>query len=756
MKKYGLLIGFCCLLIGSISPTPSHPPSTPRSYAQSTTEIGLYEKFEITFEVPAVYENPYDTAEVDVQALFVSPSGDGISVPAFYMIPYEQTCIEDCTAEVLQPINEGEWHLRFTPTELGDWRYVIRATGSGVLDDANFLEGRFTVVESPKQGFIQVAPNQHYFAFSDGSSYFPIGHNLAWSWENGGGIFTYIEWLDKLAAAGANYARLFIDIPWFIGLEWTLPAGQYGRDGQIGAWRLDTILEAAEARGIYLQLTLIWSQAFRYYNGPPVNIPTTPARPAQDADFDNHPYNNQLNGSLQNPSTLFIDSISKRFLESRFRYIAARWGYSPAIMGWEIIDNYDNIEGFSVQDHATWLDSLIETLREFDPNQHLITIGTRRFQPLIQENPLLDFTQARLYQSRPIEQSLDQVTRVLEVVNQARTVAPRPTLLTEYSLNPWFEPTNDDPLGIHIQNTLWATTFSGAAGSGMSWWWDTYLDPQNLYTLYTPLALFTQNIPWSTSDLAPIEVGLTSLEPISYETIRIDDFNRLYRSSSPPDMVYRVTGDGADPPTSLMSSYLYGQRFNAENSRPHTFLISPSVNTSLAIRVKAVSTAASAQLVVQVDDVEVTRLDLTAGTRDIAINVPLSAGTHTVILDNLGDDWLEIDYLEIPNYRAPLRALALADGDKGIYLVWLHHREYRWENVQAGLEREPYTMTLQIPRTASGNYRIEFWDPLSGNLIGEEVVTVAEGQTSLSLPLLPIDTQLALKIIRLDAQATLN
>lgn len=734
----------------------SFPTSTPGNAQEIATRtpaserlssVGRFERFEATFTVPGNYTNPYDPTQVDVRVTFVAPRGGSVEIPAFYLEQYRDICQGNCEAESLEAVGNGEWRVRFSPDEIGTWRYTVNATIGGESDVIQ--NGRFEVERSDAPGFIQVGENGHYFAFEDGTPYFPVGENLGWSWAAGGGIYTYLRWLDSLEAAGANYARINIDVPWFIGLEWALPPGQYGGEGQQAAWRFDQILEAAEERGIYLQVVLIWNQAFREFTGIPVTVPSSPARANTSSDFDNHPYNVRLGGNLQGPGDIFFNVNAQNWLKQRLRYIAARWGYSSHIFAWEIVDSFDRMAAFTAERDNVWLTQMIEALQAADPNDHLITVGTHSYQPVIEANPLLDFSQTQFYQARPIEQTVDQVRGTLAVLSETLARIERPVLLTEFSLNPWFEPTADDPTGIHIRNTLWATIFTGAAGSAMPWWWDTYIDPQNLYALYTPIALFTEGVPWNTSNFEPIQPGLVSEGEINYQPLRIDDFNRQFRSASPASN-FLITADGSAPPTTQMSSYLYGKEFNATNSHPQTLIIAPPIATTLTIGIQNVSTAANAQLLVTIDGTTATSLDLSAGTGAATIMLPLTAGRHTVIFDNPGDDWLQLEYLEIADYLAPLRALALADVDEGIALVWIHHRDFTWEQVQANVSNAPLNFTLELPDMPVGEYRIEFWNPESGNIIGEAWATV-EGETRgvLRTALLPIDSDLALRVFRM-------
>lgn len=750
-----LLLSTLLLSLGWQIGNAAEQNPAPHSAEHQNASVPLYSKFEKSFRVAGEYSNPYDIAQVDVNVTFVAPSGQSYQVPAFYMEPYQDICTGDCPSEVLEADGEGEWRVRFTPTELGNWRYTISSIVAG---ETNVIEtSRFEVTENASAGFIRVSSNGHYFEFDDKTPYFPIGQNLGWSWEAGGGLYTYLEWLDKLAAAGVNFARINIDNPWFIGLEWTMPAGQYGGAGQAAAWRFDQILDAAAERGIYLQVTLIWHQAFRDYTGLPVTVPRLANRADISQDFDYHPYNTRLGGTISGPGDIFFNSQAQALLQQRLRYIVARWGYSPTIFAWEIVDSIDRMASFSAERDTAWLTRMIETVREVDANQHLITVGSRNYHAEIETNPNLDFNQTVFYQARPIEPTADQVTGTMRVLSESLALIgiTRPILLSEFSINPWFEPTADDPTGVHIRNTLWASIFSGAGGSAMTWWWDTYVDPQNLYPLYTAISYFTQGIPWNTASLEPVQPGLVSDSKLEYESLRINDFNRQFRSASPPDTIFYVTADGASPPTTQMSSYLYGKQFNTANSRPQTLILTPPVDTTLTIGVRNVSSGASAKLLVTIDGITATSLDLSAGTGSTSITIPITAGRHVLVFDNPGDDWLQLDYLEIADYRAPLRSLALADLNKGIALAWIHNRSFTWEQVESDATIEAYDFDFELSGMPIGDYQVEFWDPATGNIIGDIQSNVAENSNGLlHLDLLPIRTELALRIFRISGPET--
>lgn len=730
------------------SPTPSE---TPTATPDPDAPVPLYGLFERSFEVPGDIRNPYDVREIAVDAMFTAPDGTSRTVPGFFMRPYRNTCTgDDCTAETLVPDGDPGWRVRFAPDQTGTWRYTVRAHNSGGTE--SLVSGAFEVVESTQPGYIRVAENGRYFAFDNGAPYFPIGHNLAWSWNKDGGIVAFTRWLDALAGAGANYARVNIDTPWFIALDWPGPAGDYD-EAQLNAWRLDRIIELAAERGIYLQLVLLWHRPFTDYDGPPVPVPADSAARDTVTNWDEHPFNAANGGPLDDPADLFSDPAARDLLINRLNYTIARWGYSPHIFAWEIVDALDALPGYSEAEALPWLREASVTVAMRDPFDHLITAGAQDAIPALWDLPQIDIAQVQFYQNLPDGPAQNQVAEVLDVLGTALTYTHKPVLLTEFSLNRWYEPVNADPTGVHIRNTAWTAALSGSAGSAMSWWWDAYIDRANLYNIYDPLVAFAREVPWSSFDWQPAQIGIVANSPLAYGAVRVDDFNRAFPGNPPVDTRYHLTGDGLRPPADTFSAYLYGT-INQERSRPQTFTIAPPVDTELSIGVRNVSASAGAQLIVIVDGEEAARVDFSADNENVVLTVPVSAGAHTVVLDNLGEDWLQLDYIAVGQYRTPVRTVGLADRQRGALLAWVHHRDYTWDIVAEGSDLDALNVTLRAANMPPGEYRVIVWNTITGGVFGQIRSQVPgfedpnAGLLSIDLP--PLTAQLAVSAFRIS------
>ncbi|MBZ0300396.1 MAG: hypothetical protein K8J31_11665, partial [Anaerolineae bacterium] len=507
------------------------------------------------------------------------------------------------------------------------------------------------------------------------------------------------------------------------------------------------ILEQAAVYGIHLQLVLLWHQALRTYTGVPVVLPEGMPRPDVSADWDNNPYNVLNGGILSGPSVFLFNEQAQTLFRQRLRYIVARWGYSPEVFAWEIIDQMDRVANYDPTVAKSWLQSTASYLRQIDTQGHLITASSREYDLATADNPLLDFSSAQFYQRRPIESVGDQVLNVADTIQSYRESGYGPVLLAAYSLNPWFEPTADDPTGVHFQNSLWAAVFSGAAGGAMSDWWDTYVIPQGLMRYYRPLAAFAAGVDWAGLDLQPAQAGLLTEDVGLYQPVRLSNFRRQF-AARPESVVTRtITADGLFPDLSDVPSFIYGQVFNAQFSQVQRYRVTLPIDTYLEVGIRAVSSQAGARLVVEVDSSNVVEVDLRAGSRDVKVRVPVTAGDHTITLDNLGDDWLELEAVEIGQLIVPARSLTLRDSKAGVAFAWLQHRDYTWDRVASGEGTEPISLEYRLGGMPAGRYVAEIWDPLTGAVLGEELLRVREDGL-LALQLLPLTRQLAVRAIR--------
>ena len=176
---------------------------------------------------------------------------------------------------------------------------------------------------------------------------------------------------------------------------------------------------------------------------------------------------------LEHPVEFASHPEAIRLWRQRLRYIVARWGYSTQIMAWE----WWNEVYFTPLHHPRILEPWIEDntayLDTLDPYPHLVTIsGVLPTTAQIWNLSELDFMQDHIYY-------LDDWSGGLAPVLQFwRFRYDKPLLLAEFG---YVDPPEYDPLAIRFHNGLWAAPMNGTSGTGMFWWWNLYIHPNDFY-----------------------------------------------------------------------------------------------------------------------------------------------------------------------------------------------------------------------------------------------------------------------------------
>jgi len=443
-----------------------------------SSKASVYKVIELTVETDAVVANPFDPAQIDLRVRFTSGVSQTLLIPAFWY--------QDFDAATLQPRGKPVWRVRFTPPTAGKWR----AQAELVAPTLTSRPITFTVAPATNApGFVRIHPqNPHYFALDNGDFYFPIGLNIAWSNQQGLGILQeYERWLDSFSANGGNLARIWM-AAWSFGIEWNdTGLGDY-TNRQKQAWLLDQVFKLAEARNVTIMLTLINHGQFSKTVNP---------------EWDANPYNVANGGMLKTPDEFAAKPQAKQLFKRRLRYIAARYSYSTSLFAWEW---WNEVNWTPINERllGQWIAEMTEELQQFDPYGHLISnsyANGRSSQ--LWRMPELSFAQQHDYTGRdPIEEFQASLADIHE------TAPNKPILQAEHGFS---AAGTDGELTfelIHLHNGIWAAPFTGYAGAGMYWWWDTLIDPLGLWTEFRALDTFMQG-----EDLTAMRVTTGTISP---------------------------------------------------------------------------------------------------------------------------------------------------------------------------------------------------------------------------------------------------
>src|SRR5437870_4559378 len=217
-------------------------------------------------------------------------------------------------------------------------------------------------------GYVQVDPaNASRFITSNGRRYFPVGHNVAWDTSSTTNV---VSNLARLGAARENWSRIWMDHWDGKNLDWPKVGANFGTLSLTVAQKWDAIVAAAEQSGVFFQMTL---QHHGQYS-------TT-----VDPNWGQNPYNTTNGGFLSDPKLFFTDATAKSLTKRKYRYIVARWGYSPAVMAWELFNEVqftDAAQAGQWTNISAWHDEMAQFIRSQDLYQHLVTTSSELAQPI--------------------------------------------------------------------------------------------------------------------------------------------------------------------------------------------------------------------------------------------------------------------------------------------------------------------------------------------------------------------------------------
>lgn len=378
------------------------------------------------------------------------------------------------------PVGPEELQVRHLLRLPGHYDWSLRAP-SGEEVAQGVFEARAGT--SPR-GPVTINPvNRRLLAFSDGTPVIPIGCNIAWA-NSPDRVGRFTHYLDELVANGGNACRVWM-ASWCGAIEGTTPE-QWRLDQ---AWVLDQLLAAARARHVLVDLVL-----------------------------DNHydlvhgtafPYGATLE---QRRATFLTPQLPSAYLR-RLSYILARWGCDDTILAWELFNELDEAQPVREQ-CIPWVRAAAQALARLDQDQRLRTVswcGTDFDR--VADVAGIDLIQVHRYvltfadpKAAEAAASRDDIGMLLEPAELAVGLG-KPFLFGELGFQDEGAQNRGNALdhdGLLLRHQAWAGFLLGGYGSGENWWWDTYLEPQHLWSVYRGLSATVHRIDWKDGQLQPL------------------------------------------------------------------------------------------------------------------------------------------------------------------------------------------------------------------------------------------------------------
>jgi hypothetical protein len=708
--------------------------------ALSAEQVPRYSILELIVNLSANYYDCFDPDNIELEAIFTSPSGSKINVPGFIYQGFKAENEGDL--ELLTRDGGLVWKIRFAPTEIGDYSLIVNAKDKSGRTKSD--EKKFACVASESKGFVKIGTPPAkgapiYFLLDNGETLFLIGHNMP----------TYYpdveEYFKKMESTGENYNRFWM-YSTALGLEWGQPVGYYRLDE---AWKLDKALEAASRHGIYIMLCFDTHQDFR-------------------ENWENNPYNIKLGGPIRKPLDFFKDLSTRKLYKKRLHYMVARWSAYTNILAWEFMNEMEGWDG-AEQSKAVvtkWIIEMSKELRTLDPYKHPISssLWTTAGWSELWKLPEIDFVQSHFYANKP----MDMAQEVANTCDQKRTdYTDKLHVFAEYGIMSGSGTAENDPTGVHLHNGNWAGLMSGSASVPASWWHEAYIDPLNLYGVYRGIANYLAD----EKDLAKYAWKPLSISSFSYiqppENLSYKDLQFVGKGNNwqtPSKTTFTVGEDGKISDIELMPSQLHGKT-HIKFKAPLKFQVNYPTDGKFIIRVGRVGD--KGLLKVMLDGKEVASVDLPTGkdlgvsseyvkewkrwetiyNKDVEINMP--AGKHEIQIQNDGNDWITIDNIRLTNYvtnaKPDLRVLGMQTSDRA--LIWVQNKSHTWFNIRDKVTILPVPSTkLTLSGFTNGDYKLELWDTVKGSIIEQKELSVSDG--TLSLELSEVKQDYAIKIKR--------
>lgn len=651
-------------------------------------------------------QNPYAR---ELWAEVVTPSGQKLTLPVYY-------ADGGIFAVRARPEEVGTYHFgRVAETTLGIRRTDIVVSLVSPADVAVATRTRLpSILVNPK--------NHRQLIRSDGFVYEPVGANLAWApdgIQDRMGFFLHA--LPEFAHANLNWMRVWMAHWDGMNLDW-LPAdmGPSPKPGGFSeqvAENWDQLLAAAEDNGVYIQVVL---QHHGQYT-------TT-----SNSDWAQNPWNAANSGGfLKSPVDFFTDSNARVITVVKYRYIVARWGWSPAVVAWELFNEVHWTDAFA-QGHeaevARWHDEMADVIRSVDVYGHLITTSTENLRSPVYKK--MDYYQPHLYAAN--------------LIAGARSFDPAPDTLDK----PVFygeEGDDHQPVSRAVKNSgltlippVWASIMGQGSTPAQPWdGWQLYGE-HRLGELGAVFRFIALSRIAAQAGLQPFSAKVECAEqaPVAIEA------GQFWQRRAAPDMDYPVDGrvpiEAANVPAILSGSP--DGIADGFPGRATYHLDFPNATTVRAI-VDGVSPKGGA-LRVSVDGRIVAEQAWAGGIafKQAAVPVPIAAGRHTILLENPGPDWIAMPEMDL---GVSASALALIGRRNNHFIAaWVWHRA----NLYALNPTPAVAGTLDLEDVAAGSWKVTWWDTVKGAALPSTVVAHPGGV--LKIPTPPIYRHAAVVLTR--------
>ena len=658
--------------------------------------VACYNIAEYVVDINASYSNPYSAEEVSLFATFTAPGGENINTNGFYMIPYTLV-----SPDTLSPPGSAEWRIRFAPENPGTYTFKFTLTDQNgtTVSQTDTLH----VSSSSNDGFYAFDGN--YLHSDAGDVFLGVGENMGWVADYQYSDFD--RWTDSLAANNCNLVRIWFTVYTF-QIEWNNagPVGYYtGRMNR--AWWLDWFLEMTREKGIKVQLCLNSAQAFIVTGYPSWNY---------------NPYSTVQGGPCEYPWQFFVNDDARYFFKRKLRYILARWGAYDNLIAWELFNEVDGVDGYAghQNDVVNWHNEMAQYLHTYDNYERPVSTSfmDHNVSPNTWALQNIDFTQGhRYYSQQDVDYEVYRKTQ--ELLNDYE----KPASMAEFNLHVYHTNNySDDPTGLHMHNTMWASLFSGSFVAAMPWFWSQYIDEYNLYHQFKGPATFSglmTQIHTTTPELPPVS---------SDEKTDLTIIPGLQQTFVPHEEDYFNVGRNGImiPDRRELASMLYGYGFSSYRNPPH-FIVDYDEAGTFTVRTGSIEFFSKIRI--SVDGVLMLEQNAEVNTD---YTIPLPAGEHVIHCENVGNGYVSIEEYEFGNYGALIRCYATSNDS--VTYGWVQHINYNHVYLsENGIPAPVESGSIDLGTHPLGYYYLDRYAGSDGTFLSRELITNTSGNITIDI-----------------------
>jgi len=334
-------------------------------------------------------------------------------------------------------------------------------------------------------GFIGISSsNPSYFQYSDGTPYIPVGINMI---SPGGkyrdkpdsAFYEMEQWMKKLSENGGNYIRVWLSSPF-----WDIEDKRAGEYSEEKAQRIDRLIEMAGKYNLRLKMTFEHFRSLTFEENPQLWAVKSI-------------YHTSNGGPLDSIRQYLASPEGKKLFLDKLDFFGKRYGSDTLFFGWELWNEMNAMKGPQDSVFFAWNEQMLDEVKQrFSKNLVMQSLGSfdaDRVRALYRKMMLLPGNQvAQVHRYLDLGAEMEICHMPMDIICSSAIEelisynSGKPIILAETGA---VEPRHTGPskyypvdtAGIILHDILFAPFFSGSAGAGMSWHWDTYVDKNNLW-----------------------------------------------------------------------------------------------------------------------------------------------------------------------------------------------------------------------------------------------------------------------------------